>query len=561
MARFICEVCKKDGDILEFGHCKRDHPEAVKKWLGDMEEGKMVYFDSKGKTEKFGTLDSQHLNQLIIFNATIMQVSDIENYYIKKTYVCTSCHESTEIVCDDFRDIITEDMIKVCKYCESAPAKLDRNQCITGNIIKVMLQETVEESGINPRRIEAHITSKDVFDLQAGKDYRFEARLWTVAYGKKDNRNRFVLDVQRIRCLDEDTDEMPTPNEIEFFRQMNKKNIVESLAPQVLGRGNEKMALLISYLSGGRVDNMRGDLSVMLCGDPSTGKSDLLSALHSLDRRSFKISGRSSSAAGMVMGVDNLPDNTRMATFGPVILAHEHFVCIDEGDKMNPNDQSMLHDVMEEEVAHLNKVGINITMPAQTKIIMAANPKKSRYDKEATIMANIGMPNSFLARFGYIFLVLDNFDSDKERRKIRRINYIKTHGLDKFIEEEGLLKKDMLIKYLNYAKSLNPVFEDNALIKLEDLYIELRYREQKKGSIDIDTRAYHDIIRAAHSFARFRFSQKVEIIDINMAWNLYNESLKSFGMNTQGEFKQAELSEKTRIKDVDQNTLMEKGYE
>jgi len=548
---FVCTECKKEGGILDFGFCKQKHPNAIKKKIGQ-EGTDSVLFTPTGKTFSFGKIDAENLNDLIVFKATIMQVSDISNYYIEKTYRCTECYEETSKICDEYRDIYDKDTIPVCVHCEQAPMKLDKNKSIIGNIRKVMLQETNDESGINPRRIEAHLTSKNVFDLQAGKDYKFEAKVWTISYGKKDNYNRFILDVTRVRCLDEDTSIMPTANEIEFFRKMDKKLVVESLAPEIIFRNNEKMAGIISFLSGGRVDGIRGDMSCLYVGDPSTGKSQILNALHSLDKHSFKISGRSTSAAGMVMGVDNLPDGTRMATFGPVILAHEHFVCIDEMDKMNENDRSMLHDVMEDEVAHLNKVGINLTMPAQTKIIGAANPKRSRYNMNDTIMRNVNMPNSFLARFGYVFLCRDNFTRDMESQKIDRINYIKENGLDKFIETNGLLSHEMLVKYLNYAKSLTPSFTSGSLSKLKDLYLDLKFQEQDLGSLDIDTRAYHDIIRGAYSFARFDFSDKVDVYHVNMAWNLYNEALKSFNMKTKGEFIDKQLENRTTLSSLEE---------
>ena len=548
MARVACEICETEGDVTEFGHCKRDHPESVKKVLDkDMDETWVL--NPTGKTVPFKTIDSENLNELIVFKATIMSTTDVGNYDISKTFVCPQCKAEKNMVADEFREIFDKTFITICPDCEKSPMNLDKSQTVVGNLRKVLLQEVNDESGINPRRIEAHITSKNVFTLEAGKDYMFEAKLWSVSFGKKENYNRFVLDVNRIRCLDEDTSKLPDANELAYLVQVDKKLIVESLAPEIIYRSNEKMACLISYLSGGRLDGIRGDISSLFVGDPSTGKSQLLNALHSLDKKSFKISGRSTSAAGMVMGVDNLPDGTRMATFGPVILAHNHFVCIDEMDKMQPEDRSMLHDVMEDEVAHLNKVGINITMPAQTKIIGAANPKASRYDRKATIMANIGMPNSFLARFGYIFLVIDDFTLEQERAKLQRINYIKVEGLDKFIESEGLLTKDLLIKYLNHAKLINPIFQSESLTKLEDLYLELKFRKQLEGSIDIDTRAYHDIIRASYSFARFRLSNKVEIIDVNMAWNLYTQSLNSFGMNTKGEFVTTQLSMRDNTKE------------
>jgi DNA replicative helicase MCM subunit Mcm2 (Cdc46/Mcm family) len=543
--KFACETCKKVEPKLLMGTCLRDHPEMVKLVIGeDNKNGTVDTLNMTGSTTPFKTIDSKNLNELIVFKATIMQTADISNYYITKTFVCQSCAKETPKVCDDYRDIYDKDTIPNCDACESAPMKLDKQKCIIGNVRKVMLQEVNEESGTNPRRMEAQLIGKDVYDLVAGKDYKFEARVWSISYGKKENYNRFVLSVTRVRCLDDKTDMLPTPDELETYRNWDKKKVVQSLAPQLVYREDIQMAGIVSFLSGGRNEGVRGDFSSLFLGDPSTGKTEVLDALHSLDKKSFKISGRSSSAAGMVMGVDNLPDGTRMATFGPVVLAHEHFVCIDEGDKMNPTDQSMLHDVMESQMAYLNKVGINISQPTQTKIIMAGNPKGSRYDKEATIMANVGMPNSFLARFGYIFLVLDNFTRAQEEFKIDRIDFIAEHGLDKLIVKEGLLPKDDLIKYLNYAKSLKPKFEPNALGKLKDLYLNLKFREQEKGSIDIDSRSYHDIIRASYSFAKFRFSTVVEIEDVNNAWRLYLKALESFGMKTMGEFKEVQFATK-----------------
>jgi DNA replicative helicase MCM subunit Mcm2 (Cdc46/Mcm family) len=549
MTRFVCEECEKEGGIFEFGFCKQKHPNAIKKVIGQ-EGTDSVLLNPTGTTYPFGKIDAEKLNDLVVFKATIMQTSDISNYDIEKTYRCVDCYEETTKVADEYRDIFDKDTIPICNHCEQAPMKLDKSKTIVGNIRKVVLQETNDESGLNPRRIEAHLTSKNVYDLQAGKDYKFEAKVWSVSYGKKDNYNRFVLDVTRVRCLDEDTSIMPTANEVELFRKIDPIKVIESLAPEIIYRTDEKMAGIISLLSGGRVDGIRGDMSVFYVGDPSTGKSQILNALHSLDKHSFKISGRSASAAGMVMGVDNLPDGTRMATFGPVILAHNHFVCIDEMDKMNETDRSMLHDVMEDEVAHLNKVGINITMPAQTKIIGAANPKKSKYDTSSTIMKNIGMPNSFLARFGYVFLLMDNFKRTQESHKIDRINFIKENGMDKFVSKNELLTTEQLIKYVNYAKSIKPEFSHGCLSKLKDLYLDLKFKDHDFGSIDIDTRAYHDIIRGAYSFARFRFSTTVEVEDVNQAWRLYTTALNSFGMKTKGEFNEMNMESRTTLEDL-----------
>lgn len=531
-AKYYCEECKCEKHALDSGICKRDHPDKLKKQIGDNE-----YLNITGKTVPFSKIDAHSQNERIVFSAKVISTSDILNYDIQRTYRCPKCQYDRQISCTEFREFNIEKVH--CDQCNEAFMYQDKKLTITGNLRKVILQETMDEMNVNPRRIEAEVMSDFVYDLNAGKDYKFEADVWSRAIKGNNNVNKFVLNVTRLRCLDEDTNIMPTDTEVELFKKMDLNKVVTSLAPHIKYRTKEKLAILLCMLSGGRADNIRGDFSTMFIGDPSTGKSQIINASVELDNRSQKVSGRSASAAGLVMGVDNLSDGTRMATFGPVILCHEHHVAIDEGDKMHPNDRSALHDVMEDQKAYLNKVGINLTVNAATKIIMACNPKSSRYEKDGTIKSNIGMPDSFLARFGYIFLMLDNFTREQERESIRHINRIKRDGLDTVIVEDKLLTHEELVKYYNYARKVKPKMTENATSKLEDMYIKLKYLNQKEGSLNIDKRSYHDIIRAAYSFAKIRFSDVVEIEDINNAWELKLYALESFGMKTQGDFNQS----------------------
>jgi DNA replicative helicase MCM subunit Mcm2 (Cdc46/Mcm family) len=540
---YFCEVCQKEGIKLTLGVCFRDHPESVKGIVRDNENGDW-YVSTTGKTTEFSKIDAKKLDEKIVFSAKVISTSDILNYDIVRTYVCPECEATLDVKCDDFREITH---IKImCVSCQKANMIIDQHRTIVGNIRKVILQETMEEMNINPRRIEAEVIADFVYDMTAGKDYKFEAVVWSKPIKSGSNLNRFVLNVTRVRCIDEDTAVLPNQLEIEKFKSIDANTVANSLAPHIKYRTQEKKAVLLSMLSGGTVDDIRGDFNVLMVGDPSTGKSQILNASVGLDNKSQKVSGRSTSSAGLVMGVDNLPDGTRMATFGPAVLCHKHHVAIDEMDKMRADDRSALHDVMEDQKAYLNKVGINLTVNAATKIIGACNPKASRYDKDGTIKANIGMPDSFLARFGYIFLLLDDMPREQERECIRHINRIKQIGLDEVIKADGLLTKDELTKYVNYAKTFNPVMTTEATIKLEDLYIHLKYMKQEADSLQIDKRTYHDIIRAAYSFAKFRFSDKVELEDVNNAWELKLYALGTFGMSTQGEFNQSSLAPSER---------------
>lgn len=367
----------------------------------------------------------------------------------------------------------------------------------------------------------------------------------------KKNDDEFVLDVIQIRCLDQKTDVQPTALEISTYKEMEQNKIVESLSPHVIHRTDIKLASLISLLSGGRDDGNRWDMSVLFVGDPSTGKSAILDKLKQLDKRSFKISGRSTSSAGMVMGVDNLSDGTRMAKFGPVILANGSYVCIDELDKMRPEDQSSLHDVMESQVAHLNKVGINLTMPARTKIIGAANPLKSNWEKEKTVMQNINMPASFIARFGYVFLLLNDFTDEMEDEKFEAMGFINDNGLDAFIEKENLLTEDELIKFINYANTLNPVFEQGVFKFIHSCFKQIRNTSRNHGKMNIDTRAFEDIKRGSYAFAKLGLSEKVTQGHAQQALELYQKSLDSFGMDSKEEHERINMTTPSKLETID----------
>jgi DNA replicative helicase MCM subunit Mcm2 (Cdc46/Mcm family) len=288
-------------------------------------------------------------------------------------------------------------------------------------------------------------------------------------------------------------------------------------------------------------------MSALFVGDPSTGKSAILDSIKRLDKRSFKISGRSTSSAGMVMGVDNLSDGTRMAKFGPVILANGSFVCIDELDKMNPEDQSSLHDVMESQVAHLNKVGINLTMPAKTKIIGAANPKNSNWLKTQSIMQNVDMPASFIARFGYVFLTLNDFTDDMEDDKYEVMEYINDNGIEAYIEREKLLSEQDLIKFINYAHTLDPVFTVGTFKHIREQFKILKAAQKGKDSVNIDTRSVEDVKRGAYAFAKLGLSEFVTIKHAEQAMNLYRDSLRSFGSESKEEHERIQMTDSIRM--------------
>ena len=167
---FYCSKCEYKGDILNMGKCKRDHPNEVNKIIDkdNATQDVTTFNQITGKLMKFRDIDSGHNDTRICFNARIMSISDIMTYDIKRVLTCHKCYAEKVFTSNDYRDINSIDSIP-CS-CGEGTMMVDRAQTIIGNIVKVLLQETIEEAGINPRKIEAELTSKNVYVIEAGKD-------------------------------------------------------------------------------------------------------------------------------------------------------------------------------------------------------------------------------------------------------------------------------------------------------------------------------------------------------------------------------------------------------
>ena len=312
--------------------------------------------------------------------------------------------------------------------------------------------------------------------------------------------------------------------------------LTDSFAPEIWGLQNEKEALILSLVSGEKIGDLRGDINTLLVGDPSTAKSRLLKYVLKVTSKSAYALGRSTSAAGLVMGIDKLADGRNVIKAGPVVLCHKGCVCIDEIDKMADQDRSALHEVMEQQSATLNKIGSNLTLPAETIIIAAANPRTSKYNTGLSISQNINMPDSLLSRFDLIFLIRDIADKDIDIKKLRHIAKVRQNKNDCEV-----LDIQEMTKLINYAKKFNPTVEHENMKMLEDFFVELRGYEQTEDSLSIDMRGFEGLIRLATAHAKLRFCDKIEKKDIEEAIRLYRYSLETFGMKTKKEMDMSKI--------------------
>ncbi len=315
-----------------------------------------------------------------------------------------------------------------------------------------------------------------------------------------------------------------SPDEEKIIRTLSKNpdiydRLISSFAPHIRGHEIFKEAILLLIvgstqraLSDG--SKVRGDINVFLVGDPGTAKSEMLKFCSRIAPRGLYTSGRGSTAAGLTAAVVRDTSGIFMLEAGAVVLGDQGLVCIDEFDKMRPEDRSALHEVMEQQSASIAKGGIVATLNARTSILAAANPMFGKYDPFKNLTENVNLPIPLLTRFDLVFIVRDIPTPEKDRQIAQHI--ISQHGTSG-TDTTSLVDVDILTKYLAYAKRIDPVLTKEA--------------EDKEKMVTITPRQLEGLIRLSTARARLLLKNQVEGEDADRAIFLFNEMLNNSGVD------------------------------
>jgi replicative DNA helicase Mcm len=311
------------------------------------------------------------------------------------------------------------------------------------------------------------------------------------------------------------------------------EKLISSFAAHVYGHEviKESILLLIVGSVNKKLDDgsaRRGDINILLVGDPGTAKSEMLKFAAKIAPRGLYTSGRGSTAAGLTAAVIRDKSGIMMLEAGAVVLGDQGLVCIDEFDKIKAEDRSALHEVMEQQTCSVAKGGIVATLNARTSILSAANPMYGKYDPYKNITENVNLPIPLLTRFDIIYVIRDIPEKEKDSR-------IASHILDihKDVRKtsQTAISIDLLSKYLAFAKQMaEPDLTREAVYVIRDYYMKMR-NVDSDSMITVTPRQLEGLIRLSTARARLLLKDKVEKEDAERSIFLVQRMLETAGVD------------------------------
>jgi replicative DNA helicase Mcm len=347
------------------------------------------------------------------------------------------------------------------------------------------------------------------------------------------------LDVNYLDVIGKETEVVEiTTAEEKIIRDLAKdpwvdRKLLRSVAPSIYGYEHIKEAVLYLLFSGVTKTlpdkvRIRGDINVLLVGDPGTAKSQLLQYVARIAPRGLYTSGRGSTAAGLTAAVLREKTGGMILEAGALVLADKGVAAIDEIDKMRPDDRVAIHEAMEQQTVSVAKGGIVATLNARASVLAAGNPAFGRYDPYRNINENINLPVTILSRFDMLFIMKDVPDPDIDSRMSE---HILTLHRTRTTLEEAPIETDMLKKYISYAKAIEPQMTEEAASELKSFYLKMRSSTGSEAPIAITPRQLEALVRMSEARARLFLREKVTVDDAKGAIRLMTTSLENVGVD------------------------------
>ncbi|SPC66659.1 probable DNA replication licensing factor (nimQ) [Ustilago sp. UG-2017b] len=497
-----------------------------------------------------------HLNSLVRVSGVVTRRSGV---FPQLKYVKFDCLRCGAVLGPFWQDANQEIKISYCSNCEQrGPFRINSEQTVYRNYQKMTLQES--PGSVPPGRLPRHREVILLWDLIDSAKPGEEVEITGVYRNNFDaslnTKNGFpvfatVLEANHIakrddaysafRLTEEDERQIKTLAKDERIG----KRIIKSIAPSIYGHEDIKTAIALTLFGGvpkdiGGKHRIRGDINVLLLGDPGTAKSQFLKYVEKTASRAVFTTGQGASAVGLTASVRKDPVTREWTLEGGALVLADKGVClIDEFDKMNDADRTSIHEAMEQQQISISKAGIVTTLQARCAIVAAANPIRGRYNPTIPFNQNVELTEPILSRFDALCVVKDTVEPVKDDMLARFVvgSHLRSHP--KFDDETDeqlvatsldadILPQDLLKKYIMYARdhvrpSLNALDQD----RISRLYADLRRESISTGSFPITVRHLESMIRMAEASAKMHLRDYVRTDDIDVAIRATVESFVS----------------------------------
>jgi replicative DNA helicase Mcm len=511
-------------------------------------------------------LRSDHIGKLIAIEGQVRTATEVRPKIVRAAYECQRCGHVFYV--DQSGTKFIEPYECPNEACDRrGPFRLlpKRSQFVDAQ--KVRVQESPEDlrGGEQPQTLDVELGDDLVGRIFPGDRVIINGILRSYQRTTQSGKSTYFdlfLDGISIEMMEQEFEEIEISPEdekriLELSRDPNiYEKIVRSIAPSIYGYEDVKEALALQLVSGfsKRLPDgarIRGDIHILLVGDPGVAKSQLLRYMAKLSPRGIYTSGKSSTSAGLTATAikDELGDGRWTIEAGALVLADKGIAAVDEMDKMSPDDRSALHEAMEQQTISVAKAGVMATLKSRCALLAAANPKMGRFDRYEPIAPQINLTPALMSRFDLIFVLTDEPNVERDSHiatHILKSNYageLTSNKHNSSINEEDIenatevikpeIEPELLRKYVAYArKNVFPMLTRVAMERFKEYYINLRSQGQDGNKpVPVTARQLEALIRLGEASARLRLSNWITEEDVDRVIKIVESCLKKVGVD------------------------------
>jgi replicative DNA helicase Mcm len=495
--------------------------------------------------EQLRKLGSKQMGKLVMIEAIVVRATPVRPMVMQAAFKCKRCGHVSRV--EQSGQFLKAPAVCASPDCgKDGPFEFMQDDSAFIDSQDLRLQERPEDlpPGQLPRTLAVKLIGSEVVDVARPGDH---VSIVGIVHAFAPSRpgigklRTFILqlDANSIEVMGKEPETtVITKEEEEKILALGRdpkihKKLTSSIAPSIFGYEHIKEAILYLLCGGCSKSlpdvNVRGEMNALLIGDPGTAKSQLLQYVARIAPRGLYTSGRGTTAAGLTAAVVREKGGSMSLEAGALVLADKGIACIDEMDKMRPEDRVAIHEAMEQHTVSVAKGGIVATLNARTAVLAAANPALGRYEPHRTVAENISLPVTILSRFDIIFVLRDVPNKEADSKMSQHILEIHQRGISPV---EAPVDAELLRKYISFSKSIHPELSNDALNRLREFYLAMRTASESEGSpVAITARQLESLVRVAEARARAALRKEVTGEDAEAAITIMKRSLEEVGID------------------------------